>query len=134
MSSTIFSLFLTFYTLRKIIDTYRYPAVLALSKALHEPDQALPGPISTGHGTTLMGGSEVSPLIKGLGFLIGFDVLTQGVHVLIRFLLFAILLLLGKVSFPAMPMPVGIMRRVALSQRSLGGRLLQTMVCSVGML
>ena len=117
MSSTIFSLFLAFYKLRKILDTYRQPAVLAVSKALHEPDQALPRPISTDQGATLMRGSEVS-LIKGLRLL---NVLAQGVHVLIRFLMFAILLLLGKVSLTAMPMPVGIMRRVALSQRSLGG-------------
>ena len=123
MSSTIFSLFLAFYTrhqLSKGIDTYRHPAVLALSKALYEPDQALPSPISTDHRVTLTRGSEV-PLIKDLGLLISFDVLAQGVNVLIffarGFFLFTILLLL-KVSFAAIPLSDG-MRRVLLTQRCL---------------
>jgi hypothetical protein len=109
MSSTIFSLFLAFYTLRKILDTYRQPAVLAVSKALHEPDQALPGPVSTGQGATLMGGSEIS-LNKGLRLL---NVLAEGIHVLI---LFAILLLLGKMLLTAMPLYWGMMRGVALNE------------------
>jgi len=103
--------------LSKILDTYRHPAILALSKAVHEPDQSLPGPVSTGQGATLMRGSEAS-LNKGLGLL---NVLAQGVHVLIRFFLFAIMILLGKVFLTAMPLSGGMTRGVALSQRSLGG-------------
>ena len=109
MSSTIFSLLLAFYMLSKILDTYRHPAILAVSKAVHEPDQSLPGPVSTGQGATLMRGSEVS-LIKGLGLL---NVLAEGIHVLI---LFAILLLLGKMFLTAMPLYWGMMRGVALNE------------------
>ena len=125
MSSTIFSLFLAFYKkhtrLSKGFDTYRHPAVLALSKALYEPDQALPGPIPSDHSAALITGSEV-PLIKDLvGLLIGVDVLAQGVHVLILLargvFLLAILL---KISFAVIPLSDG-MRRVVLTQRCLRG-------------
>jgi hypothetical protein len=59
-----------------------------------------------------MSGIKVS-LIKGLRLL---NVLTQGVHVLIRFFLFTILVLLGKVPLTSMPLYWGMMRWVALNE------------------
>ena len=77
-----------------------------------------------------MRGSKIS-IIKGLRLL---DVFAQGVHVLIRFFLLAIMVLLGKMFLTSMPMPDGRMLGVALNERGLGGKLLETMECSVGML
>jgi hypothetical protein len=81
----------------------------------------------------LIRGSKV-PLIKDLGLRIGFDVLAQGVHVLILLARGVILLaILLEVSFAVIPLSDG-MRRVVLTKRCLRGGLLQAVMCSVGML
>ena len=124
MSSTILSLFVAFYKkhftfLAKAIDTYCQPAVLAHSKALYEPDQALPSATSTDHRATFIRRSEVI-LIKHLGLLIGIDVLAQCVHDLVLFargLFLLTVLLLVKVSLAVIPLSDR-MRKAILAQRS----------------